>query len=345
MTLRRWEARVPKTAIWNAILAWAKCEQEKFEQRKRDHDYKLSQFKLKPWELETSPGLEQETQALEIILHWIRCSGKEALKRAEYVSDGRDKPTRAEEYIGQLLELMEQDYWDTQVTQPQMSCRQGPDKSMSVSLREKNFRTMRKEISELIGMHRRLGLRNSTLEARFSTTLDKILRLSSWTPSSTHNKHLRELLMDALVILNNAGGNEEYHDCLRDFMKRHTAFCAFTLDNAYAITAEDSETTAELCRNLRRLAQNLGKIASTKADQYQKLYENFIANKEDLSHWLDSASPGQGKLYIWCLSIACNIFHSCRSFAGRQFHGQFERHGFQHAPRSKFLEVPIESIP
>ena len=81
-------------------------------------------------------------------------------------------------------------------------------------------------------------------------------------------------------------------------MKRHTAFCAFTLDNANLITAEDSETTAELCKNLRRLAQNLVKIASTKAEQYQNLYENFLANKDDLSHWLDSASPGQGKLCI-----------------------------------------------
>ena len=87
-------------------------------------------------------------------------------------------------------------------------------------------------------------------------------------------------------------------------MKRHTALCAFTLENANAITAEDSETTAELCRNLRRLAQNLGKIASTKAEQYEKLYENFIANKEDLSHWLDSAIPGQGKLHICFSSVA-----------------------------------------
>ena len=96
-------------------------------------------------------------------------------------------------------------------------------------------------------------------------------------------------------MLNDLGGNKQYHDDLRDFMKRHTAFCAFTLENAYSITAEDSETTAELCKNLRRLAQNLGKIASTKAEQYQKLYENFIAHRDDLSHYLDSASPGQGK--------------------------------------------------
>ena len=155
---------------------------------------------------------------------------------------------------------------------------------------------MLEEIPKLIGMHQRLGLRYLTLEAQLS--LDKILRLSSWTPSSTHNNHLRELLRDALLMLKYLGGDEEYHDNLRDFMKRHTAFCAFTLDNAYAITAEDPEATADLCKNLRRLAQNLGKIASTKAEQYQKLYEKFIAHKEALSHWLDSASPGQGKLYF-----------------------------------------------
>ena len=111
-------------------------------------------------------------------------------------------------------------------------------------------------------------------------------------------------------MLNDLGGNEKYHDDLREFMKRHTAFCAFTLDNAYAITAEDSETTAEVCKNLRRLAQNLGKTASTKAEQYQKLYENFIAHKEDLSHWLDSASPGQGKFYIrfLCIALTYSLF-------------------------------------
>jgi hypothetical protein len=155
------------------------------------------------------------------------------------------------------------------------------------------------------------------------------------------------------MMLNDLGNNEEYLDHLRDFMKRHTAFCAFTLDNAYVITSEHSETAgAELCKNLRQLAQNLVKIASTKAEQYQKpeLYENFIAHKEDLSHWLDSASPGQGKLYFWFLSIAFKFyipsqFVFCMPFAGRQFHGQSERHGFQHVSRSKLLAVPIESAP
>ena len=60
-------------------------------------------------------------------------------------------------------------------------------------------------------------------------------------------------------------------------------------------------------RDIWRLAQNLGKIASTKAEQYQKLYENFIAHKEDLSYWLDSAGPGQSELYIWDLCIAFYI--------------------------------------
>ena len=40
-------------------------------------------------------------------------------------------------------------------------------------------------------------------------------------------------------MLNDLGGSGEYHDYLRDFMKRHTAFCAFTLGNADLITTED----------------------------------------------------------------------------------------------------------
>ena len=297
---------VAETDIWKTILTWAKSKEEILEQRKRDHDYQLSIFELKFRRaternchlvaLEnklTSLELERETQALEMILHWVKRDGKGALKGADCALNKLGWKPSQQQHIEQLLKLMEQQYWDTQ--HPPSLHIDDPNWSMSVSSRKEIFKTMLEEIPKLI---RRFMLRNPTLEARFSTTLDKILRLSSWTPSRTHNKYLRVLLKNTLVILNNLGDNEEYHDCLRDFMKRHTTFCAFTLDNAYAITAEDSETTAELCRNLRRLAQNLGKIASTKADQYQKLYENFIANKGDLSHWLDSASPGQGKLYF-----------------------------------------------
>ena len=268
-------------------------------------------------------AVAQETQALEIILNWIKLGGKEALRLAEYALDEReDKHTNIEEHTGivQLMKLMEQEYYWR--TQSQMTCIQDRDKTMSVSAREEIFRTMRREILELIGNYRRFGLWNSTLEIRFSTTLDRILRLSSWTPSCSHNEHLRTLLRDALLLLNDLGGNEEYQEDLRDFMKRHTAFCAFTLDNAYSITAEDSETTAELCKNLRRLAQKLGKIASTKADQYQKLYENFIAHKEDLSHWLDSASPGQGNFNILFLFFASPFTYSS-FFVGRSLVDSF----------------------
>ena len=318
-------------------------KQKKLEQRKRDHNDKVTLFEKKTsapegirrpssyharmtrfkreleqevraleqgaraLEQETqaleqeTQALEQETQALEMILHWIRHGGgKEALKRAEYVFD--NKPTHIEQHIMQLLELVEQEYWRTQHPTSPWTCR-----GMSVLLRKEIFKTMCEEIPKLIGIQRRFGIRNPTIETKFSTTLDKILRLSSWTPSSTHNKRLRELLRNALMMFNDLGDNEEYHDYLRDFMKQHTALCAFTLDNVDLITTEDSGATAELCKNLRRLAQNLGKIASTKAEQYQKLYEHFIAHKEDLSHWLDSASPGQGKLYIWFLCIAFYI--------------------------------------
>ena len=102
--------------------------------------------------------------------------------------------------------------------------------------------------------------------------------------------------MDTLLMLNNLGCIEEYYDSLRDFLKQHTVFCAFTLDHADVITSGTSEQIPELCKDLRRLAQKLGMIAAHKADQYQKLYESFIANRELLSDWLDSGSVGQGRL-------------------------------------------------
>ena len=235
--------------------------------------------------------LEEETRALEMFLPWVKNDGKEALKRVEYVLEKRRvKPTDIKQHVEQLLKLMDQEY--CQWLHNLNNC------GTLLPSHEKIFKTMLEEIPKQVGMDQRLRLRYYiTPGAQLS--LDKILRLSSWTPSGTHNKNVRELLRDALLMLNDLGGNKEYHDALRDFMKRHTAFCAFILDNAYAITAEDSETTADLCKNLRRLAQNLGKIASTKAEQYQKLYENFTAHKEELSRWLDSASPGQGKFYFW----------------------------------------------
>ena len=227
-------------------------------------------------------ALEEENRVLDNFRFNNLYDVKDALKWADCVLEGgRVKPTDIKQHLEQLLKLMDNGFWL---------------KHSIPSSHNKILKAMLEEIPKLIGMHQRLGLRYHSLEAQLS--LDKILRLSSWTPSSTHNNRLRELLRDALLILNDVGGSEEYHDNLRDLMKQHTAFCAFTLDNANVINMEDSETTADLCKNLRRLAQNLGKIASTKAEQYQQLYENFIAHKEGLSHWLDEASPGQGKLYF-----------------------------------------------
>ena len=239
---------------------------------------------------------KEETQTLKKILLWIRCGGKRALKQAESDLEKRSiKPTGIIQHIEQLLEFMKEECLHTQLEPHDPGPGPTPEEVSRV------FEEFREDIPK----HGLLYC--SILEDRLSNALDKILRLSSWTPSSTHNSRLRGLLRNALLTLDDLGGNEEYHDCLRDFMKRRTALCAFTLENANAITAEDSWTTAELCKNLRRLAQNLGKIASTKADQYQKLYENFLANKEVLSLWLDSASPGQGRLYICFSSIAFYI--------------------------------------
>ena len=322
MPLLRWEERVPKTVIWKEILTWVKGNQEKLKLRKRCHDYKLSLSELKLWletnshfvtidyrlqlerEIQAMEGesqaleeetqaLEQEAQALEMILHWVTRCGKEVLERAEYMLDElnecRVRPIQdTKQFIKKLLELMEQDYWRTQ----------HPTLLRTVPLLKKIFKTMLEEIPKLIGIPGSLALQCFTLEAQLSNALDEILQLSTWTPPSTHNKHLRELLRNALLMLNDLDSNEEYRDDLRDFMERHTAFCSFTMDNADLITSEDSDTTAELYKNLRQLAQNLGKIASTKAEQYQKLYENFIEYKEDLSDWLDLASPGQGKFWF-----------------------------------------------
>ena len=251
---------------------------------------------VKGIELGTEEKKERK-QTLEMILLWIRSCGKEALKQAEFDLEKRSvKPTGIIQHIEQLLELMEEECLHQLQRQPH-----GPGLISGVS---RVFKEIREEIPTLSEI-RQFILEEPRLEKKLSNALDQILRLSSWT--RTHNMRLRELLRNALLTLNNLGGNEEYHYCLRDFMKRRTALCAFMMENANAITAEDSETIAELCRNLRRLAQNLGKIASTKAEQYEKLFQNFIANKEDLSHWLDSASPGQGKLCICFSSITFYI--------------------------------------
>ena len=242
---------------------------------------------------------------LEMILGWVRDSGKDALKRAEHnLEKRRVKPTDIKQHIEQLLKLMDQEYW----LDPPCIYMDLDVWDIILPLRKKIFKEMLEEIPKFIEMDGKFGLRYFTLEAQLSNALDKILRLSSWTPSTTHNKRLRELLRRDLLILTDLGGNKEYHQSLCNFMEGHTTFCAFPLENAYAIIGEDSETTAELCQNLRRLAQNLGKITSTKAERYQTLYENFIAHKEDLSHWLDSASPGQGNLYICFLNIAFYIW-------------------------------------
>jgi len=235
-------------------------------------------------------SLEEETRALEMFLPWVMDGGKEALKLVEdYVLEGRRvKPTDINQHVDRLLKLMDQEYCQWQWLH---------NRNRPLPSHEKIFKTILEEIPKLVGMHQRLRL-GYYFTPGFQLSLDKILRLSSWTPSSTHNKNLHELLREVLLMLNDLGGNEEYHDTLRDFMKQHTALCVFTLDNADVIPTDDPEKTADLCKNLRRLAQNLGKIASTKAEQYQKLYDNFIAHREELSRWLDSASPEQGRSIV-----------------------------------------------
>ena len=302
--------------IWKTILTWAMYKREKLGRKNGPYSGLDRRYLVKyGWIDPKVPSLEKETQALERFFDWVRRGGMEALERAECVLDERKvKPTDIEQHTKQLLALMEKEYWISKHCTVCLCF-------VPVALIKEIFKTMLEEIPKLIGMHQRLGLRNFTIEARFLIAFDKILRLSSWTPSSTRNEHLRELLRNALLIINDLGGSEEYHDYLRDFMMRHADLYAFTPDNAGLVINEDTETTAELCKNLQRLAQNLKKIVLTKAEQYQKLYEDFMDFEGELSLWLDLASPGQGKLYIWFRASARHIFCSCRSFAVRQFHG------------------------
>ena len=281
-----------KTDIWKGILTWIESKQEELEREKLETTSTRCQWVTFGGRWETKFTSAQVAQALEMISGWVRYGGKGALEQAEY--DLTNQPTDdIEQHIEQLLKMMEQQYWHNP---PQTGI---PGIWTRVSCKE-IFKTMLEEIPKLIPklieMRQRFGLRYLEVEARLSTTFDKILRLSSWTPFCTYNENLRELLRNALLTLNDLGSIEEYNDNLREFMKRNTAFYAFTLDNADLIASEDSEKTAEVCKNLRRLAQNLKKIASTKATQYQILYEEFIVHREELSNWLDSASPGQGKL-------------------------------------------------
>ena len=82
------------------------------------------------------------------------------------------------------------------------------------------------------------------------------------------------------------------------------------------------------CKSYARTSDDWRKIWGRshrqKLKQYQKLYENFIAHKEELSHLLGSASPGrQGKaLYLpfFVYRLFLHMVYSCGPFAGRQFY-------------------------
>ena len=130
---------------------------------------------------------KQETQTLKMILLWIRSGGKKALKHAEFDLEKRSvKPTGIIQHIEQLLELMKEEYYLHTQLEPHGpgTPGPGPTRGMSASLRERVSRVF-KEILEEIPKHGNSELRHCILEDRLSNALDKILRLSSWTPSST----------------------------------------------------------------------------------------------------------------------------------------------------------------
>ena len=63
---------VPKIDMWRMILTWAMYKQEELEWENDDSKVILEQ-------------VQQETQALEVILDWVRHAGMDALEKAEYM--------------------------------------------------------------------------------------------------------------------------------------------------------------------------------------------------------------------------------------------------------------------
>jgi hypothetical protein len=85
----------------------------------------------------------------------------------------------------------------------------------------------------------------------------------------------------------------EHQTYLREFMTQHRILCAFIVSRTEDIALQESTSIAVLCQELRRLTQKLRKNAVKKAEEYEILYDEFTANRETLSDWLNSASTGK----------------------------------------------------
>jgi hypothetical protein len=131
---------------------------------------------------------------------------------------------------------------------------------------------------------------------RVTLTFNRIKRVSSWAPSPANHRELIELLGTAQEQLDQLRRDEEYHADLREFMARHRALCSFIIDNANDIAYQSS--ISELIQELRRLTRKLRLTALSMAEGYESLYKSFIANRDQVSDILDSASAGQGTVFI-----------------------------------------------
>lgn len=177
---------------------------------------------------------------------------------------------------------------------------------------------LKKELTELECNLQVLEQEHKIRQEKLSSTFLEIERLSTWVPSSANKRKLGGALKTAKEQLDQLGGDTEYHDYLRDFMTRHHILCAFIIGHAEDITDQNAERIAEMSKELRKMTQKLRKAALKKANGYERLYEDFIANREGLSHLLDSANAGQGTVlgFIECVIIS-DLNDFCRSFACR----------------------------
>ena len=113
-------------------------------------------------------------------------------------------------------------------------------------------------------------------------------------PGTARDQKFHEVLQNALFALTELHNHHEYRNHLEAFKRKQGALLSAILKHADAINSEDSKLPGQLCLELQQIAHNLAGFAAQRADQYQKLYEYFVKNRESISESLDSASSGQG---------------------------------------------------
>jgi hypothetical protein len=147
---------------------------------------------------------------------------------------------------------------------------------------------------QLASLEQQLALKLDPEQQKLSSAFLEIERLSTWVPSVANKRKLGGVLKSAKEQLDQLRRDADYHDCLREFMASHHILCAFIIHHAEDIDDQNSERIAELFKELRQMTQKLRNTALKKAKGYEKLYDDFIANRDEWSDLLDSASKGQG---------------------------------------------------